>query len=168
MEILYREKSSGRHLTRWSPGEVEQHTRSPFWGSQGEQEGQKRVLGGGEVELRGADCSGRGGQDGGAVLSWGRAGAVQGPEGEGWSGLKQRGGAQQGGDGGLAQGERQRTEREEELRASGDGEFLVEAVLCGEAARGGEGRGRDGQEAHWREVVWGGRPRTARAAAADT
>jgi hypothetical protein len=40
-------------------GELEQFTRSPFWGSKGEQEGQKEVLGGGEAELSGADCSGR-------------------------------------------------------------------------------------------------------------
>jgi hypothetical protein len=35
-------------------------------------------------------------------------------------------------------------------------------------ARKGEGRGNDGQEARWREVAWGGRPRAARATAADT
>jgi hypothetical protein len=33
----------------------------------------------------------------GAALSWGRAGAAQGSRGEGWGGLEQRGGAQQGG-----------------------------------------------------------------------
>jgi hypothetical protein len=39
------------------------------------------------------------GKGDGAVLSWGRAGAVQGTRGEGWGGLNHRGGAQQEGDG---------------------------------------------------------------------
>jgi hypothetical protein len=69
-------------------GEVEQLTGSPFWGSKGEEEGQKEVFGVGGAELRGASCSGRGGQGrrcssglgesrGGAALVWGRTGAVQ-------------------------------------------------------------------------------------------
>jgi hypothetical protein len=47
------------------------------------------------------------------------------------------------------------------LKASGGGELLVEAVLCGETAQEGEGRGRDRQEAHWREVAWGDQPRNS-------
>jgi hypothetical protein len=43
--------------------ELEPFTGSPFWGSEGEQEGQKEVLDGGEtratLELRRAGCSGR-------------------------------------------------------------------------------------------------------------
>jgi hypothetical protein len=58
-------------------GGVEQHTRSPFWGSKGEQEGQKKVLGGGEAELSGAGYSGRGGQGRrcSSILGKGRGGA---------------------------------------------------------------------------------------------
>jgi hypothetical protein len=57
-------------------GGVEQHTRSPFWGSKGEQEGQKKVLGGGEAELSGAGYSGWGGQGWrcSSVLGKGRGG----------------------------------------------------------------------------------------------
>jgi hypothetical protein len=39
--------------------------------------------------------------------------------------------------------------------------MLVEAVLFGDAAQEGEGYGRDGQEARWREVAWGDRPRNS-------
>jgi hypothetical protein len=47
------------------------------------------------------------------------------------------------------------------MKTSGGGEMPVEAVLCGEAAQEGEGRGRDRQEAHWREVAWGDQPRNS-------
>jgi hypothetical protein len=40
-------------------GELEWHTRSPFEGSEGEEEGQQEVLGGGEKKFRGASSSGR-------------------------------------------------------------------------------------------------------------
>jgi hypothetical protein len=49
-------------------------------------------------------------------------------------------------------------ERGEELRASGGGGFPVKAVLRGEAARGGEGRGSGGQEG---TLVGGGVGRVA-------
>jgi hypothetical protein len=95
------------HLTRWSPGEVEQHIRSPFWGSQGEQEGHKRVLGGGEVELRVEQTApaweGKGRC--GSVLGKGRG--VQGSGGEVGGGLEQRDGAQQGGGRGWQFGARE-------------------------------------------------------------
>jgi hypothetical protein len=39
------------------------------------------------------------GRGGGAVPTWGRAGAVQGPRDDGWGGLNQRGGGAQWGEG---------------------------------------------------------------------
>jgi hypothetical protein len=73
-------------------GELEPFTGSPFWGSEGEQEGQKEVLDGGETEFSGAGYSGRGragrrcssglGESrGGAASVQGRAGAAASREG---------------------------------------------------------------------------------------
>ncbi|XP_025791880.1 paraneoplastic antigen Ma6E-like [Panicum hallii] len=131
-------------------GEVEQHPGNPFWGSGSEEEGRKGDIGVGEKRsllaqafLAGwagaavsswsgreqGQCSFGLGEQGGVASAWGGGnrrspytGETGGPEGDGVSPES------------VGAGKR------------GMGEFPVEAVLRGEAARGGKGRGSSGQE----------------------
>jgi hypothetical protein len=79
-------------------GEVEQHPGDSFWRSGSEEKGHRETSTlGKKKELTGAAVLVDWAGGDGAALSWGRAGAAQGSRGEGWGGLEQRGGAQQGG-----------------------------------------------------------------------
>jgi hypothetical protein len=126
-------------------GEVEQHTRNSFWGSGREEKGHKGDIGVGEDRAYRRVLFWPAGQET-TVQSWsGGTGAVQLRFGE-----KGRGSAAPvwGRAGAAAWRKRSGSEAErgEGLRASGGRGFPVEAVLRGEAARGGEGHGSGGQE----------------------